>query len=189
MAEEDTEEQKPNRTSKISALIESENDVSPGISINVCYSENNWETCEKVEIMIEDNTTVAQLINTALYKLKNELFYENIDNKNFDLMLFKKKLQKPNYNYPKCNPDSLVKDYAKSFFCLVEKEETKKEENNKSAEDKGILSLETAEVNPSSNNSNSKDINSGKNEEKKNNDDNIDSYLGCNKKCVACCIF
>ena len=100
-----------------------------------------------------------------IHKLKNELFYENIDKKNFDLMLFKKKLQRPNTNYPKCNPDSLVKDYAKSFFCLVEKEETKKEENNKSAEDKAILSLETAEVNPSSNNSNSKDINSGKNEE------------------------
>ena len=188
MAEEDNGEQKPNRTSKISALIESENEVSPGISINVCYSENNWETCEKVEIMIEDKTTVAELINTALYKLKNELFYENIDKKNFDLMLFKKKLQRPNTNYPKCNPDSLVKDYAKSFFCLVE-QETKKEENNKPAEDKAILSLETTEVNPASSNSNSKDINSGKNDENKKNDDNTDSYLGCNKKCVACNIF
>ena len=188
MAEEDYGEQKPNRTSRISALIESENDVSPGIAINVCYSENNWETCEKVEIMIEDNTTVAELINTALYKLKNELFYENIDNKNFDLMLFKKKLQRPNTNYPKCNPESLVKDYAKSFFCLVENTEEKKEESNnkKPAEDKAMLSLETSEVNQ---NSDSKDINSGKNNVKKDNYEKEDSYLGCNKKCVACNIF
>ena len=152
--ENSSQEQKSGRTSKLSALIsenENQNENSPGISINVCYSENNWETCDIAQIMIEEKTTVEELINSALYKLKTEFSHDKIDEKNFDLMLFKKKLKKPNYNYPKCNPESLVKDYAKSYFCLVESEakaktetETKDVSKNDKVSDDKIMSIENA---------------------------------------------
>lgn len=192
--EDSNQEKKPTRTSKLSALIsenENQNETSPGISINVCYSENNYETCEVVQIMIEENTTVEELINSAKYKLKNELSYNKVDEKNFDLMLFKKKIKKPNYNYPKCNPKSLVKDYAKTFFCLIESEtktETNDAINNKKNSDDKFLSSES--------NENFDEIKKQVEQTKKSNekienkdDEKINSNFSFQKCCCGCGIF
>lgn len=88
MAEEDKEVK---RTSKLTSLIAAENEGLNGLQITVYYSENNWETCEEVNLILDDSTTINQLIDSAVYKFKKELFYDNIDKKQFNVMLFKKK--------------------------------------------------------------------------------------------------
>ena len=105
--------------SKISQMI---NLVKPDI-INICvfYSINNWENYESVNLILESNSTISQLLNTAVNKFKNEFFYDDIDNKDLDVMLFKKKIKKPNYDYPICNKDSLIQDFSKNCFCIVER--------------------------------------------------------------------
>ena len=62
----------------------------------------------------------------ALKKLKQDNFIDNNETKNFNIMLFKKKKQKPNDEYPICNLDSEVIGYRKNNFCLVEDTENKK---------------------------------------------------------------
>jgi hypothetical protein len=127
--EEIEEEGEVKRTSKLSALIAAENDKFNGLEIYVYYSENNWETCEEVSLVLDENTTINQLIDSAVYKFKMELFYDNIDKKHFNVMLFKKKKKIPNDEYPLCNPESKIKDYGKVHFCLVEiKDENPKKE-------------------------------------------------------------
>ena len=79
------------RTSKLTSLIAAENEGLNGLQITVYYSENNWETCEEVNLILDDSTTINQLIDSAVYKFKKELFYDNIDKKQFNVMLFKKK--------------------------------------------------------------------------------------------------
>ena len=88
MAQEDGGEVK--RTSKLTAMISQEDDKFNGLQITVYYSENNWEICEEVTLVIDENTTINQLIDSAVYKFKTELFYDNIDQKQFKVMLFKK---------------------------------------------------------------------------------------------------
>ena len=85
------EEGEVKRTSKLTAMIESENDGFNGLQISVYYSENNWETCEEVNLILDENSTINQLIDSAIYKFKSELFYDNIDKKQFYVMIFKKK--------------------------------------------------------------------------------------------------
>ena len=181
--EENTEEGEVKRTSKLSALIAAENENFNGLEIFVYYSENNWESCEEVNLILDENTTINQLIDSAVYKFKTELFYDNIDKKHFNVMLFKKKKRIPNDEYPLCNPESKVKDYGKNHFCLIEikgeNESEKKEEqgNNKK------------EVNTGQNNGNS-DKNNDNNKKDKNEQDNTEGeeemYKTCSPKCVAC---
>ena len=95
--------------SKISQMI---NLAKPDyINISVFYSINNWENYESVNLILESNSTISQLLNTAVNKFKNEYFYDDIDNKDLDVMLFKKKIKKPNYDYPICNKDSLIQNF------------------------------------------------------------------------------
>ena len=179
--EENIEEGEVKRTSKLSALIAAENENFNGLEIFVYYSENNWESCEEVNLILDENTTINQLIDSAVYKFKTELFYDNIDKKHFNVMLFKKKKRIPNDEYPLCNPESKVKDYGKNHFCLIEikGENEKKEEqgNNKK------------EVNTGQNNGNS-DKNNDNNKKDKNEQDNTEGeeemYKTCSPKCVAC---
>ena len=138
--EENPEEKK---TSKLSNLIEGK-DNSMGSQYIIHYSENNWESSEEINIVLNDNATISQLIEESIYKFKNELFYDNIDKKQLIVRIFKKKKKIPNFEYPICNPNSKVKDFAKSHFCLVEnkKEEEKSEENNKAKENQNKLENE-----------------------------------------------
>ena len=69
--EENTEEGEVKRTSKLSAMLGNENEGVNGLQINVYYSENNWETCEEVNLILDENTTINQLIDSAVYKFKN----------------------------------------------------------------------------------------------------------------------
>ena len=137
--EENTDDIEVKRTSKLTALIAQENEGINGLQVTVYYSENNWETCEEVNLILDDNTTINQLIDSALYKFKTELFYDNIDKKQFNVMLFKKKKKVPNEEYPICNPESKVKDYGKIHFCLVEDNIIKEEIQEKVEEKKEII--------------------------------------------------
>ena len=179
------------RTSKLTALISSENDGGAnGMQINVFYSENNWETCEEINLILDENTTINQLIDSAIYKFKTELFYDNIDKKQFNVMLFKKKKKIPNDEYPICNPESKVKDYGKDNFCLVENLNAKKEEikPEKKDEKKEISnSVKNLEVEQGKKN-NDKNINQGEGDEDK--EEEIENkYKSCSPKCVSCEVF
>ena len=131
---ENSGEEKKKPQSKIGALLSNAKEMSNS-QIRVYYSQNNWKTSEIVEIIVEENTTVLQLIDSVIYKLKTEFYYDDIDEKDYDLMLLKKKTKKPNYDYPKCNPESLVLDYDKSNFCLVEKEKIENVSNKNEEKD------------------------------------------------------
>ena len=58
MAEEDKEVK---RISKLTSLIVAENEGLNGLQITVYYYENNWETCEEVNLILDDSTTINQL--------------------------------------------------------------------------------------------------------------------------------
>ena len=118
------EKEKQKSKSKLGALL-SNNQEMNNSQVCVYYSQNDWKTSEIVEIIVEPKTTVLQLIDSVLLKLKTEFYYDDIDDNNYNLMILKKKTKKPNYDYPICNPESLVLDYAKSNFCLVEKAKPK----------------------------------------------------------------
>ena len=90
--EKDTKKSK----SKIGALLSNSQEVNNS-EVNVYYSQNDWKTSDKIEVMVEDKTTVLQLIDIVIFKLKTELYYDDIDEKkNYILMLLKKKTKKPN---------------------------------------------------------------------------------------------
>ena len=114
-------------TSKIGALLSNTKEINNS-QIYVYYSQNNWKTSEIVELIVDEKTTVLQLIDIVIFKLKTEFFYDDIEEKNYDLLFLKKKTNQPNYNYPKCNPEALVLDYHKSHFCLVEQEKIEEKE-------------------------------------------------------------
>ena len=178
MAEEDKEVK---RTSKLTSLIGQETDNFADLQITVYYSENNWETCEEINLILDDNTTINQLIDASVYKFKTELFYDNIDKKQFKVKLFKKKTKKPNDEYPICNPESRVKNYGKTHFCLVEDISTKNEghiiekENN----------VESNNINENGN-VNNEIVNIDRiNEEK---EDKYKGYKTCGDKCNGCII-
>jgi hypothetical protein len=185
MSQEENPEGEVKRTSKLTAMIGSENDDFNGLQVSVYYSENNWETCEEVNLILDENTTINQLIDSAIYKFKNELFYDNIDKKQFNVMLFKKKKKVPNEEYPACNPESRVKDYGKDNFCLVEDTERKKNEEKKEEKIEEVKQEENKDNDKSNDN------------KKTNKDDTIDDqeeeinnmYKTCSPKCTSCLIF
>ena len=84
--------QKRKTSSKIGALLSNSQEMNNS-EVKVYYSQNNWETSEGVEVMIDDKTTVLQLIDSVIYKLKTEFYYDDIDEKNYILMILKKKLK------------------------------------------------------------------------------------------------
>ena len=187
--------QKRKTSSKIGALLSNSLEMNNS-EVKVYYSQNNWETSEVVEVMIDDKTTVLQLIDSVIYKLKTEFYYDDIDEKNYILMILKKKTKTPNYDYPKCNPESLVKDYQKSNFCLVEAEnlnnniiinknnnininidndkENIKKKNTENKEE------EKKEIKIKEDNNKKKDNNKNNNNKSK----SIKSGKGCNKGCI-----
>ena len=178
MAEEDKEVK---RTSKLTSLIGQETDNFAGLQITVYYSENNWETCEEINLILDDNTTINQLIDASVYKFKTELFYDNIDKKQFKVKLFKKKTKKPNDEYPICNPESRVKNYGKTHFCLVEDISTKNEGHNIKKEN----NVESNNINENGNVNNEIVNINGINEEK---EDRYKGYKTCGDKCNGCII-
>jgi hypothetical protein len=131
MSEINEEKEKKKPVSKLGAMLSNNQEVNNS-QVCVYYSQNNWKTSEVVEVMIEEKTTVLQLIDMVIFKLKTEFYYDNIDEKNCILMLLKKKTKTPNYDYPKCNPESVVLNYNKSNFCLVEVNSTKSDNINES---------------------------------------------------------
>ena len=147
MESKDNQEKKEVKKSKLTAMISQNNGNVGGQQISVYYSDNNWKTCDEINIIIDDNTTINQLIDSSIYKFKNELSYDNLDAKHFNLMLFKKSKKRPNDDYPICNPESIVKDVGKTQFCLVEdittKENAKNEEKN---EKKEIIKNENKDI-------------------------------------------
>lgn len=190
-----TEETQPRKvSSKIGALLSKSQEMS-NYQVSVYFSQNNWKTSEVVEIMIEEKTTVLQLIDSVIYKLKTEFYYDDIDEKNYNLMILKKKTKTPNYDYPKCNPESLVKDYQKSNFCLVENEIQKtsnineenniiNEENNNVNIKKNILENKKNEEKKETNIKENNNKNNSKENSKKTKIKSKKSGKGCNKGCI-----
>ena len=115
------EEGEVKKVSKLSSLINQAKEEVNKLQITVHYSENNWETNEEINLILDENTTINQLIDATKEKLTNK---ENINNKIFNVRIFKKKKKIPNNEYPVCNLESKVKDYGKSHFCLVEDKQT-----------------------------------------------------------------
>ena len=184
--EENSQEGEVKRTSKLTAMIQHEEEGFNGLQVSVYYSENNWETSEEINLVLDENTTINQLIDSAVYKFKTELFYDNIDNKQFNVMLFKKKKKVPNDEYPICNPESKVKDYGKDHFCLVENLNGKKDEKKENKKDEKIV--EKQEGNNGNVVNNNKNINQGSTTEDQEEDIN-NTYKTCSPKCFACKIF
>ena len=167
------------RISKLSSLIGNESEENNGIQISVYYSENNWETCDEINLILDETTTINQLIDSSIYKFKTELSFDNIDKKQFKVMLFKKKTKKPNEEYPICNPESKVKDYGKTHFCLVE------DINTKNDQPKEIIENKTNNFNINNNVNNEKNININEKKE----DNEIKGYKTCKDKCLGCYIY
>ena len=175
------------RTSKLTAMIAQEHDGFNGLQITVYYSENNWETCEEVNLVLDENTTINQLIDSAIYKFKTELSYNNIDKKHFNVMLFKKKKKIPNDEYPACNPESQVKNYGKDCFCLVEdpnatEVETKQVKNEEKKG--GVAKAPPTEKGVVNNNKDTNHQNTSEVQEEVNN-----TNKSCSPKCFACELF
>ena len=124
------EEGEVKKVSKLSSLINQAKEEVNKLQITVHYSENNWETNEEINLILDENTTINQLIEATKEKLTNK---GNINNKIFNVRIFKKKKKIPNNEYPVCNLESKVKDYGKSHFCLVEDKQTS-EPNQKEEE-------------------------------------------------------
>jgi len=116
------------KISKLTALINQQKENSDFFQVNVYYSLDNWISYQCINLVISENSTINQLKNLALKKLKEDNLIDNIETKNFNIMLFKKKKQRPNDEYPICNLESEVIGYKKNNFCLVE--DTKYKKNN-----------------------------------------------------------
>jgi hypothetical protein len=138
MSEVNEEKDRKKSSSKIGALLSNSQEANNS-QISVYYSQNDWKTSEIVEVMVDEKTTVLQLIDSVIFKLKTEFYYDDIDEKNYNLMILKKKTKTPNYDYPKCNPESLVLDYYKSNFCLVEQDKIENVNNTNEEEEKIIM--------------------------------------------------
>ena len=180
--EVNTGEGEVKRTSKLTAMLGNENEEVNGMQITVYYSENNWETCEEVNLILDENTTINQLIDSAVYKFKTELYYDNIDKKQFNVMLFKKKKKVPNEEYPACNPESKVKDYGKDNFCLIEDTERSKNGNKKEDKIEGVKQESNTVTDKKNDNENlSKEDTNSEQEEEINN-----MYKNCSPKCNSC---
>lgn len=122
--------EKPLRRSKVGQLVskvESQEKEADGILITIVYSNNNWESSEKITKTISKETTVEQLIEISVDEFKNKLYYDEMEGKEYNLMLFKKKTGKPNFEYPVCDLGTKICELFKDTFCLVEKYNAKKE--------------------------------------------------------------
>ena len=133
-----TEEAEQKKVSKLSSLIGQAQENFDGLQIYVHYSENNWETSEEINLILDQNTKISQLIDSSVKKFKTELFYDNIDKKKFNVRIFKKKKKIPNLEYPICNPNSKIGEFGKTHFCLVEQEEEKEKEEGDTVEEEDV---------------------------------------------------
>lgn len=163
MAEEENNElglQKKSK-SKLSSRIVQKDEGPAEETVNVFYSTDNWETNEKIVLSIEKTTTISQMADLAICQVPS--LASSID----CVMLFKKKKQRPNYDYPICNPDSTIGDYDKYNFCLIQKkpEENDTNNNNKSNEKNDNKEKENNDEN---NEKKTESKNEGKNESNKN---------------------
>lgn len=185
MSEVNEGKEQKKSVSKIGALLSNTQQINTS-QVNVYYSQNNWKTCEIVEIMVEENTTILQLIDSAVLKLKNEFYYDDIDEKNYNLMIFKKKTKMPNYEYPKCNLESKVMGYGKSTFCLVEKEneENNINEGNKKNENIVCNNQEIEKIKKEEENNVQNDKKNDKEIKEKKSKNKIMHEKGCNKGCI-----
>ena len=190
MSEVNEEKDRKKSSSKIGALLSNSQEANNS-QISVYYSQNDWKTSEIVEVMVDEKTTVLQLIDSVIFKLKTEFYYDDIDEKNYNLMILKKKTKTPNYDYPKCNPESLVLDYYKSNFCLVEQdkienvnntneEEEKNNNDNKNNKEKNKKE-EKKDLQNNENNEEKEEENNNKNKNKKNRKSNEKE---CKKGCI-----
>ena len=136
-----SEEEEVKKISKLSSLISQAKEEVNRLQIIVHYSDNNWETNEEINLILDENTTISQLIEATKEKLTNK---QNIDKKIFNVRIFKKKKKIPNNEYPICNLESKVKDYGKSHFCLVEDKasEPVKKDEEKDIEKKEEIKIE-----------------------------------------------
>lgn len=193
MSENNEEKERKKTESKLGAMLSNTQEMNNS-QVNVYYSQNDWKTSEIVQIIVEENTTVLQLIDSVVFKLKTEFYYDDIDEKNYILMILKKKTKKPNYDYPKCNPESFVLDYDKSNFCLVEKEKAENvnnvyiendnaNNNNINLENKKeeVKKEEKIELKKEENKVEKKENNKNVNKNKKKNKNN---EKACNKGCI-----
>ena len=192
MSEVNEEKDRKKSSSKIGALLSNSQEANNS-QISVYYSQNDWKTSEIVEVMVDEKTTVLQLIDSVIFKLKTEFYYDDIDEKNYNLMILKKKTKTPNYDYPKCNPESLVLDYYKSNFCLVEQDTIENvnntnEEEEKNNNDNKILNNkeknkkeEKKDLQNNENNEEKEEENNNKNKNKKNRKSNEKE---CKKGCI-----
>lgn len=168
--------------SKLSSMIVEKEEGPAEASVNVFYSKDNWETNEQITLNLDESTTISRLTDLAICQLPS-LGTAKFDNnkQNFYMMMFKKKRQKPNYDYPICNPDSIIKDYDKYNFCLMEKkceekeeiinknesnENEKKMEEKKGGDDKNNLNNENKEKNKNKEENKEKNGKKGKKEKK-----------------------
>ena len=199
MEENNEENKKEKKESQISSLIKN----ATGTKYIIHYSENNWETSEEIHIFLEDDATIGELLDESIQKFKTELYYDDIDKKNFNVRLFKKKKKIPNYEFPFCNVNSKVKDFDKIHFCLVEKkggpnknEEQKddineniqinEEKEKQNINDNYIQSMNYSNKNKIKNYSNNNN-NDGETKEKEENENN---NLKVNKpNCLTCLMF
>ena len=193
MSENNEEKERKKTESKLGAMLSNTQEMNNS-QVNVYYSQNDWKTSEIVQIIVEENTTVLQLIDSVVFKLKTEFYYDDIDEKNYILMILKKKTKKPNYDYPKCNPESFVLDYDKSNFCLVEKDKAENvnnvyiendnaNNNNINLENKKeeVKKEEKIELKKEENKGEKKENNKNVNKNKKKNKNN---EKACNKGCI-----
>ena len=125
-------EEKENKKSKLSALIDQAKGEINGIQIIVHYSEDKWKTNEEINLILDEETTINKLVDLAKEKLCDKY---NIKDKKFFVRIFKKKKKIPNNEYPVCNLESKVKDYGKSHFCLVEEKSSEPSKNEEEKEE------------------------------------------------------
>ena len=171
MSEVNEEKDKKKSSSKIGALLSNSQEANNS-QISVYYSQNDWKTSEIVEVMVDEKTTVLQLIDSVIFKLKTEFYYDDIDEKNYNLMILKKKTKTPNYDYPKCNPESLVLDYYKSNFCLVEQDKIENVNNTNEEEEKDNNDNKILNNKEKNKKEEKKDLQNNKNNEEKKEENN-----------------
>ena len=88
------------KISKLTALISQQKDHSDFFQVNVYYSKDNWISCQCINLLLSENSTINQLKNLALKKLKEDNLSDNIETKNFNVMLFKKRNKGQMMNIP-----------------------------------------------------------------------------------------
>ena len=180
-----TEEKEVNKKSKLSALINQAKEEINGIQIIVHYSEDKWKTNVEINLILDEETTINNLIELAKEKLNDKY---NIKDKKLFVRIFKKKKKIPNEEYPICNFDSKVKDFGKSHFCLVEEENSEPiKEEKEIIEDKKEIKKEEIK-NVEEKKENVKDNNEPQVKVKESNQTNNEVGKGKknkgNKKCV-----